>query len=188
MPDETLPNRPGSPQRPKTGLAAWEATVGYIAAEHSPDALLTLRVYPDGDENLWGAVLEWGPHREEVEALASLPEALRDLWRVVNQGHIIFKEEADAIRKPAGYGEFDWVDADTKDALERLVWVVRVVFKEDWTLVVIYQPTDNPAVRVQVRLLAREDSVHINGRGASLKEAATQLYRNATPYFSGTKD
>lgn len=188
MPD-TIPNRPGNmSSRPKTGLAAWETTVAYIASEHSPDALLTMRAYPDGEDNRWGAVLQWGPHHEEIAQMETLPDALRDLWRVVNEGHVIFSQPEDAIRKPAGYGEFDWVDADTKDAIERLLWVVRVVFKEDWTMVILYQPTDNPSVRVQVRLIARNDSVHISGRGASVKEAATQLYRNATPYFSGTKD
>ena len=189
MPDDTLPNRPGAmSSRPRTGLAAWEATVGYIASEHSPDALLTLRAYPVGEENRWSALLEWGPHREEVAAMDGLPSALRELWTQVNEGHIIFQTTADAIRKPAGYGEFDWIDADTRDSLERLMWVVRVVFKEDWTLVMIYQPTDNPSVRVQMRLIARDDGVYISGRGPSLKDASAQLYRNATPYLSGTKD
>lgn len=189
MPDDTVPNRPGSfSNRPKTGLAAWEATVGYIASEHSPDALLTLRAYADADDNLWAALLEWGAYREEVADAESLPTALRDLWVVVNQGHVIFTSSAEAIRKPAGYGEFDWVDADTQDALDRLLWVVRVVFKDDWTLVILYQPTDNPATRVQMRLVARDDAVHISGRGGSVRDAATQLYRNATPYFSGTRD
>ncbi len=189
MPSDTLPNRPGSmPNRPKTGLAAWEATVGYIAAEYSPDALLTMRAYPDDEENKWAALLEWGVNREGVDDMDTLPAALRDLWRVVNEGHVIFKTSADAIRKPAGYGEFDWVDADTQDALDRLLWVVRVVFKADWSIIILYQPTDNPSVRVQIRMIARDDSVHISGRGATVKDAATQLYRNATPYFSGTKD
>ena len=188
MPDETLPDRPGNLSRPKTGLAAWETTVGYIATNHHPDALLTLRVYPVENENQWAAQLEWGPHREHVDEQNTLPMALQSLWRVVNQSHVIFETEKDAIRQPAGYGEFDWVDADTKDALERLLWVVRVVFKTDWTIVALYQPTDDAPTRVQMRLIARNDTVHISGRGATLRDAATQLYRNATPYFTGTKD
>lgn len=186
MSDDTLPGRPGGlGNRPKTGLAAWEATVGYIAAEHSPDALLTMRAHPDGEATIWAAMLEWGQKREMVDGRETLPLALRDLWRVVDQAHVIFMKNADAIRRPAGYGDLDWLDADTRDALERLTWVLRVVFKTDWTLVMIYQPTDNPAVRVEMRLVARESTVHIGGRGPSVREAATQLYRNATPYLSG---
>jgi len=174
--------------RPKTGLAAWESTVGYLAANHSPDALLTLRAYPEGEDSHWSALLEWGANREEVNGHATLPAVLNELWQVVDQGRVIFSSSAEAVRKPAGYGEFDWLDADTKDAIERLMWVIRVVFKDDWTMVILYQATDNPAVRAQARLIARAGDVYINGRGASVRDAVTQLYRNATPYFSGTKD
>lgn len=188
MPD-TLPNRPGSlSNRPKSGLAAWEATVGYIAAEHSPDAMLTVRAYPRGEDNLWAALLEWGRYQESVEDQESMPLVLQALWHVVEQSHMIFLKSSDSVRKPTGYNDFDYLDGDTRDALDRLTWVMRVVFKEDWLLVMIYHPSDQPDTRVQIRLIARDDTVHIGGRGATFKDAATQLYRNATPYFSGLKD
>lgn len=188
---DTIPNRPGAmPNRPKTGLAAWEATVGYIAVEHNPDALLTLRAYPTGEDDLtaWGAALEWGKNAEQVTDMPTLADALRQLWKVVDQGHVIFLKTEDAIRKPSGYTEFDWLDPDTRDALDRLTWVLRVVFNDDWMIIIIYRPVDNPDVRVQMRLIAQDDSIHIGGRGASVRDAATQLYRNATPYFSGARD
>lgn len=187
MPD-TIPTRPSSFNRPHTGLAAWEATVGYIATEHSPDAMLTLRAYPEAEETIWSAELTWGQNKEQLGGVDTLADVLRELWLKVEQSHVIFKSSEDAVRKPAGYGNFDWIDSDTKDALDRLAWVTSVVFKDDWTLISIYQPTDNPTARVQMRLVARDTTVHINGRGASMRDAATQLYRNATPYFSGNKD
>lgn len=185
MPDDTLPTRPDAlGGRPKTGLAAWKSTIGYIANEHSPDVLLTVRALPDGDGSVWSAMLEWGPHREVAEGQPTFYAALRELWVVVERAHVIFKNTADSVRKPVGYTEFDWLDADTKSALERLAWVTQVVFREAWSLIIIYQPTDDPTNRVQMRLLARDGAVHIGGRGASIEDAAGKLYRNATPYFS----
>jgi len=185
MPDETLPTRPDVfGGRPRTGLAAWESTIGYISQEHSPDVLLTVKALPNGDGSVWSAKLEWGPHRESADNQPTFPAALRELWTVVERAHVIFKDKAEAVRKPAGYTEFDWLDADTKGALERLAWVTQVVFREAWSLLIIYQPTDDPTNRVQMRLLARDGDVHIGGRGASIEGAASKLYRNATPYFS----
>lgn len=158
--------------------------MGYIAGEHSPDVLLTVRALPDGEGSTWSAMLEWGPHREQVEKQPTFHAALRELWKVIERAHIIFKDKAETIRKPAGYTEFDWLDADTKGALDRLAWVTQVVFREAWSLIIIYQPIDDPTNRVQMRLLARDGEVHISGRGASIEDAAGRLYRNATPYFS----
>jgi hypothetical protein len=129
-------------------------------------------------------MLEWGPYQEEATGQPSFQAALRELWAVVERAHVIFKEKGDAIRKPSGYTEFDWLDADTKGALERLAWVTQVVFREAWSLIIIYQPIDDPTNRVQMRLLARNGEVHISGRGATIEEAAGKLYRNATPFFS----
>ncbi|MEO0560783.1 MAG: hypothetical protein AAF125_01620 [Chloroflexota bacterium] len=190
MPDETLPNRPGTfSERPKTGLEAWEATVGYIAAQHSPDVLLTLKAVPaEEEQSAWSATLDWAEHHEDVEDQPTLLAALRELWAKVDKAHVIFESDVDALRKPSGYSEFDYLDADTKDALDRLSWVTQVVFKENWTMVIIYQPSDDPQTRVQMRLVARAGDVHIGGRGPSIEDAARKLYRNATPYFNKRKD
>lgn len=190
MSDDTLPTRPNQKdQRPRTGLSAWESTVGYLSSHINPNAMLTLRVSPKNeDDNLWAARLEWEHEEESVENQESLPVALRELWSIVGNSHAIFHKANANFHKPEGYGEFDWVDADTRDALERLIWVARVVFKTDWTLVIIYQALDNAENRVQARLAARKSTVHIGGRGASIQDAVTQLYRNATPYFSKEKD
>ncbi len=187
MSDDTIHTRPSGWRRPKTGLAAWEATVGYISAEHSPDAQLTFRAYPSGDTQAWAAAVTWAGFKEEVTDRTTIAEALRDLWLQVEQVHAIFKTAEDAARRPADYSDLQWLEADTRDAIERLLWVSRVVFDEDWVLIVVYQPSDNPQMRVQMRLLARENTVSISGRGPSMRDACTQLYRNATPYFSGAK-
>jgi len=187
MSDETIHTRPNN-NRPRTGLAAWEATIGYIATEHSPDVMLTLKALPDGDGSTWQADLDWAENAEHIDGEATLPGALQALWKRVSEAHIIFTDRDDAFRAPVGYTEFDWLDPDTKDALDRLSWVTQVVFRTDWTLIIIYHPTDNRDKRVQMRLLAHDGDVHIAGRGPSIEDAATKLYRNATPYFSKRKD
>jgi hypothetical protein len=186
--DDTLPTRPDPANRPRTGLAAWEATIGYMASVHSPDVLLTVKAQPGKTDSVWSAGLEWADYAERVDQQPSFHVALRELWLAIEQAHVIFKTEQDALRKPTGYNEFDWVDADTKDALDNLAWVTQVVFQTDWTMIIIYHPTDNPTNRAQVRLVARDGDLHIGGRGASIEEAARKLYRNATPYFSKRKD
>jgi hypothetical protein len=189
MPEETIPNRPGSfSERPRTGLSAWEATVGYIAVTHSPDALLTIRALPQGEGSVWSAVLEWGAHREEAINKASLQTALSSLWQQVDQAHIIFQTTADAVRRPTGYTDKNWLDPNTQDGLQRLAWVTRVVFEQNWSLVIVYQPTDDPSNRVQARLIAQEGAINIAGRGPSIEDAIGNLYRNATPYLTKRND
>ena len=39
--------------------------------------------------------------------------------------------------------------------------------------------------RTQIRLVARHNTVLVGGRGMTLRDSATELYHNATPYFSG---
>ena len=51
-------------------------------------------------------------------------------------------------------------------------------FGTDWRLTLVYQPIENPSLRVQARLVARVGSVHVGGRGGSLREACHDLYRN----------
>ncbi|MFZ4813311.1 MAG: hypothetical protein ACOYL5_02155 [Phototrophicaceae bacterium] len=185
MTDSTQPKPPsGLANRPRTGLAAWEATIGYINQAYSPDALLTLNAYPHNDALRWAAMVEWGSNKEQVKDSPTLPAALRDLWERVEQGYVIFLEEDEAIRKPSGYGEFNWLDADTRENIDRLLGLVQTAFKGDWTVVFIYQSSANPQTRVQARLIARNGSVNLNGRGASLPEATSQLYRNVVPFLA----
>lgn len=190
MSDETLPTRPDGVSRPKTGLAAWIATIGYMAQHHSPDVLLTIQGHPETDntDGQWTASLEWSGNRVEVEPQPSFQQALHALWAAVEKHHPIFKSPEDALRKPSGYGEFDWIDADTKDALDRLISVSRVVLRENWSLIIIYQSTDRADHRVQMRLVAPDNDVYVSGRGATFRDAANQLQRNATPYFSKRRD
>jgi hypothetical protein len=51
-------------------------------------------------------------------------------------------------------------------------------FGADWRLTLVYQPIENPGLRVQARLAARSDSVHVGGRGASLRDTCHDLYRH----------
>jgi hypothetical protein len=190
MSDETRPTRPDEMSRPKTGLAAWIATIGYIAQHHSPDVMLTVQGRPDKDnrDGHWSASLEWGDNRVDVAPQPAFQQALQALWEQIEKHYPIFKSPEDALRKPAGYGEFDWVDADTKDALDRLISVSRVVLRDNWSLILIYQPTDRADHRVQMRLVAPDNDVYVSGRGATFRDAANQLQRNATPYFSKRRD
>lgn len=189
MQDETLPKRPDNAARPRTGLAAWESALGYITTEISPDALLTIRASAiDEQHTQWSAALEWNRQQEMVTQQSTIQAALAALWQALESSQAVELSTLEDSRKPLGYSEFEWLDADTRDALERLLWVVQVVFKGDWSLLILYHLTDDPAMRVQARLAAKGGSVHIGGRGASIKDAATQLYRNATPYFSKEKD
>jgi hypothetical protein len=46
---------------------------------------------------------------------------------------------------------------------------------------------ENPNLRVQARLLAKDNSVHIGGRGPTIRDACRDLYRNAAPgYFASS--
>lgn len=183
MSDETEPALPRA-RRPQTGLHAWQATVGYISAEHSPDATLTLRVQPgEGDAVLWSAELTWGQSREHITAQPTLPDALRRLWRLVEQQHRIFKTIDAATRQPANYSPGDWVDAPTQAALDHLIGLTRAALAAEWQLIVIYQPVAYPQSRVRVRLLAGGGRVHIGGRGPAISEACRDLMYHAAPGF-----
>src|SRR5262245_22969931 len=184
MRDETIAKRP-MPKRPLNGLLAWQATIGYISTQHSPDATLHMHAYPADKGILWAAAASWGQNQEQVTDLSTLAAALRELWRVVDQHHIIFHTELDSIRRPADYADDDWLDTKTSDILDRLVRVTHSVFKHDWSLNIVYQAVDNPSVRVQARLLARSNSVQVGGRGGSVHDACSDLYRNAARVYAG---
>jgi hypothetical protein len=181
--DDTIHNIP-TPKRPETGFLAWQATIGYISTEHSPDALLTLTAYPleNGDIG-WKAAASWANFTEESPDIGSLPDALRSLWREVDRHHTIFKSLEAANKKPVSYKDDQWLDAETRMGLERLLQVIQKAFGTDWRLVLVYQPVANPSARVQARLIARRDTVNSGGRGATLREACQLLYRNAATEF-----
>lgn len=170
--------------RPSDGFAAWQATIGYIATYHSPDAVLKLRAYPNQSEGVfWAASVSWGNHQEKVDDAASLPMALTQLWQEVDRYHTIFLYPEHAVKKPEGYTETDWLDVNTQDILHRLIWTTHSALKVDWQIVVVYQPTEVSNMRVQVRLLANGALGCVGGRGPSLLEAARDIFRNAVPLF-----
>ncbi len=178
MSDDTLRAQP-APRRPQYGFQAWQATIGYISQVYSPDALLTLNAYPAAPfDPRWKAAASWGQMFEEVDGRPSLPAALRDLWREVDRHHTIFKSLEAAARRPIKYDDNCWLDAATQAALDRLLALASGSFGADWRLTFVYQPIENPSLRVQARLAAR-GSVHVGGRGGALRAACHDLYRNA---------
>lgn len=178
MSDDTLRAQPTA-RRPEYGFQAWQATIGYISQVYSPDALLTLNLYPAAPADVrWRAAASWGQAVEEVNDRPSLPAALRDLWREVDRHHTIFKSLEAAARRPVKYDDSHWLDPDTQAALDRVVALAARSFGADWRLTLVYQPIENPGLRVQARLAARSDSVHVGGRGASLRDACHDLYRH----------
>ena len=183
MTDQTICFRPG-PRRPEYGLQAWQSTVGYISQEHSPDAMLSMSVYPLADASEgWTASVSWEHISEEVATMPSLPEALRALWIEVDLRHKIFKSFEDMSRRPINYDDDHWLDEGTAAILQRLIQVSATAFGLDWRIVMVYQPVEMPETRVQASLFARQDQLHVSGRGPSLREACQSLYRNAASYF-----
>ena len=182
MSDPTENTRP-TPGRPATGLAAWQATIGYIAAEHSPDAMLTLAAAPVAGGVGWKATASWGSMCEEVADLPTLPTALDALGRGVDRHHTLFRSLEAAARRPIGYAADQWLDADSQDILNRLIQTCQHSFRDDWRLVLLYQPVAAPDGRVQARLLARQHMIHVGGRSGSLADACRVLYRNAATSF-----
>lgn len=173
------------PRRPDYGFAAWQVTLGYMCANHSPDAMLKLQVQPAHDEYVhWAATVSWGKFSESVYDCRSIGEVFESLWRAVRSRHTIFLTRDDALRSPSGYDQEMWLDIQTLDVLHRLLWTTQMAFGDDWQLIIVYQPTEVPVTRVQVRLIADKNRVSIGSRGASLIEALRALFRNATPAFS----
>jgi hypothetical protein len=184
MSDKTNARRP-FPPRPSTGLLAWQATVGHISTRISPDAMLKLQVSSREARVIWSAMLSWGQKQEVVEEQPSLAAALHCLWDEVRRHHTIFERPEDTLKSPSNYTDAEWLDLNTQESLQRLIWVTQSAFPGDWRIVVIYQPIEIPEGRVQARLLARENTIVVGGRGPSLLEACRALFRNATPYYAG---
>lgn len=177
MSDDTLAKRP-LPARPETGWKAWEATVGYISNQHSPDATLKIETTLQASERVWAASLEWGAHREAVTNRASLMAALRELWFEIDMNHKIFDTMDAAVRQPKHYDDHEWFDEKTQSVLDRLMRMIAAVFGDDWHLIIIYQPVERPDMRVQARILAKDNSVQRGGSGPTIREACRNLYQN----------
>lgn len=182
MSDETIVQLP-TPRRPETGLMAWQATIGYISAHYSLDALLTIQAYPLGEAVGWAASASWEANEEQVRDCPSLPNALRALWQQVSQNHLIFDSREAIAKRPANYADDEWLDKQTAQLLGRMLHVTRTAFGADWRLVLIYQPVEKPEFRFQARLLAAGDTVQVGGRGASLRDACRDVYRHAAPHY-----
>ncbi|RMG75518.1 MAG: hypothetical protein D6711_06385 [Chloroflexi bacterium] len=171
-------------QRPEYGFIAWQMTLGYICNHRSPDAVLKLEAYPQNGQIMWAGAVSWGRVNEAVRDCETLAVALRDLWLEVERNHIIFGSPEDALRRPINYDDHEWLDVETLDVLQRLIWTIQTTMQTGWMLVLIYQPTEAPAMRVQTRLLANDNQMRAAGQGASLLDALRDLFRNATPLFS----
>jgi hypothetical protein len=187
MTDPRTQHKRPIPARPQWGWFAWEATVGYIHQEYSPDALLTIQMYPSDGVVLWGAVLSWADIQEGIRDRFGFAPVLADLWWEVSRHHRLFKTLEAASRSPQGYGDDEWVDVQTLDVLTRMVGATATIFEGDWSLMVTYRALEKPTDRVQARLLAQNNTVVRGGRGATLRDACRNLYHNALPDFKQHK-
>ncbi|GEM_PF-480164 len=174
------------PRRLANGLLAWQATLAYISAQQSPDALLELMAYPVEESQAvqWSATVSWGKKKESVRDLPSLQAALDTLWQEVERNHVIFISEEDTVRRPSGYAPNEWIDAHTAEILGRFIETTHAVFTSGWRVVIIYHAIESPLSRVQMRLLAEGNTVTAGGRGPALIDATRDLYRNAAPAYA----
>jgi hypothetical protein len=181
--DETIHASP-LPKRPENGWLAWLATIGYLSAEHSPDAALTIRFAPAQDGIRWSLACTWGQHQETVSDQPNLTAGLKALWQVVSASHSIFKSDEAAFRSPMYYRDDQWLDRRTLDMLDQLIALNNAAFKADWRIIILYQALDNPQMRVQARLVAKGSDIQSGGRGASLADACRSLVRNAAAHYA----
>lgn len=184
--DETISNRP-FPPRPELGWDAWTSTVGYIATQHSPDAVLTLQAYGADSHMFWGATLRWGVNNEVMSDFPNYASALAALWQEIERQHVIFKSGEAAIRRPVNYADDKWLDAQSDETLIRLVRTVEKVFKDDWQVMLLYRPVESPENRIQARLLAENNTIQRAGRAGTLREACRTLLHNALPILTNNR-
>lgn len=184
MSDASTRHKRPLPARPATGLLAWQATMGHISNHHSPDATLKIQTFSREARVFWSATVTWGSKSESVTDKASIAAALRDLWSEVSRNHAIFEHLEDAAKSPMNYDDTEWLDMATQESLQRLIWVTQIAFPGDWLLLTVYQAVENANSRVQMRLVAKNNTVTVGGRGTSVLDACRSLFRNATPHFS----
>jgi hypothetical protein len=176
---DTLHARP-TPKRLPNGLQAWQATIGYIHSEYNPDAALAFRAYPvEGGVIGWGASASWGAENVGVRDMPSLGIALSELWLEFQSRYNILKTLEAFVRRPADYGDDEWIDPQTQDILDRLMRVTWYVFEGDWAFAAFYQPIEQPDERVQTLLMASGGNVRIKGRGPTLEDSCRDLFRSA---------
>lgn len=183
---DTMPNRPPIPRRPSYGWSAWEATAGYMSVHHNPDVTLsvTVRVASETMQANWSSQIKWGGRSVSCDQKMSLAKALGHLWLEVKNNYRIYKEgDESAIRQPINYKDSEWLDSRTDQLIHRIIHVNRSVFGTDWHMVIIYQPIDNPKMRVQARMIARNQEIQIGGQGATLLDACRRLYTNAARIY-----
>lgn len=178
---ETLKSRP-MPQRPSTGLLAWESTIGYIRNQYHLDVTLTLQATPEAGSISWQAIAVWGQNSEQVGDKLTLADALRDLWRQIDRKHIIFESREALIRRPTNYADHEWLDDDTRIMLNQTLDVILVACAPVWTLTFIYQPVEMPDLRFQAGLTAH-NAVQLLERGPTLQAACRELYRRLAQNF-----
>jgi hypothetical protein len=181
--DETIHASP-LPKRPENGWLAWLATVGYLSAEYSPDAALTIRLAPAADGVRWALACAWGQHQETVTDQPNLSAGLKALWQTVSANHQIFKSDEAMFKSPTYYRDDQWLDRRTLETLDRLIALNNAAFKNQWRIIIIYQALDNPQMRVQARLVAKGSEIQSGGRGASLGDACRSLVRNAAAHYA----
>ncbi len=180
---DTLHARP-APKRLPYGLQAWQATIGYIHNEYSPDAALAFRAYPfEGGVIGWAATASWGTESVSVRDLPSLEVALSDLWRAFESQYNILKTLEAFVRPPADYADDQWLDPATQNVLDRLMQVTWFVFKADWAFAAFYQPIEQTETRVQTLLMAMNNTVRIKGHGATMEDACRDLFLNAAKEY-----
>jgi hypothetical protein len=181
--DETIHTSP-LPKRPENGWLAWLATIGYLSAEHSPDAALTIWLAPAHDGVRWAIACSWGQHQETVSDQPNLAAGLKALWQIVSANHHIFKSDEAALKSPMHYRDDQWLDRRTADTLDQLIALNNAAFKADWRIIIVYQALDNPQMRVQARLVAKDGGIQSGGRGASLADACRSLVRHAAAHYA----
>lgn len=176
------------PRRPETGLQAWHATIGYMSQEHSPDAILRIIASAaDSGKTVWSVSVAWADQVETLSNQTTLGTALQFLWVQLAARHEIFKKPSEAWRSPVDYAPGTWLDEATDKILQRLVNVTAASFKSGWRITTLYQPVGQAETRLQATLFANDDTVKVYARGASLREASQNLYRNAASHFASNE-
>jgi hypothetical protein len=181
--EDTNP-RPPQPLRPTTGLAAWQATLGYISSRYSPDAILKFHAASRAGSVNWAATVSWGGKEESVSKQPSLAAALRLLWVEVSGSHRIFERVEDAVKSPEHFDDYSCLDLPTEESLQRLLWVTQSAFPDQWQLVVMYQPVDTANLRMQARLIIAGNQIIVGAQGPTLLDVCRTLFRNATPHYA----
>ena len=176
-------------RHPVDGWTAWQMTLGYISQHHSPDVTLSIQAQPVAADRLaWSAELMWGRHIESVVEEESPGAALACLWQTVACYHDVFLTPDDAWRAPVDYGESEWVDPSITEGVRRVLAMMGKISGQNWRLILVYQPAEMPAQRVQARLIAGDGVRCAGGFGPTLLQAIRELFRSFVPVFGARMD